>query len=147
MVFTHDRPRRIAPSPQHRSTERLAEPGKLLRVWLNVIECSKPQPLSEEAVNECAGLWIAEHPAHLLGEISITAKRSSESVSVKLVVGQAAPQEVRKSRGELEVAHWVPNTRFSIGVELDPEEEVRRDQDGPQGVLDRVLEIVTVVAC
>ena len=59
----------------------------------------------------------------------------------QLVVGDAAPEKERQPRGELDIRDSVGGLRRDAGrVCLDPEEELRVDQDGAQGHFDSRVE-------
>jgi hypothetical protein len=56
----------------------------------------------------------------------------------QLIVGHAAPEEIREARGELEIVE--------VAGGLDAKEETRRDEDGFEGELDALVNGIALLA-
>ena len=88
---------------------------------------------------------ILEHPPDLgLEHVGLT-QLALAGVVEQLVVGHAAPEEVRQPRGQLPVVDGVRRASLGRLVDLDAEEEVRRREHRLQGELNARLEGVAVL--
>ena len=75
-------------------------------------------------------LGIVQHAAHLRVEVVPLTQRALPGVREQLVVGHAAPQEVRQPRGQLVIVQRAdcPRDCWRLGIELDAKQEMGRDQ-------------------
>ena len=74
------------------------------RFGLNGRQLAKIEPLAGEILDERVGLAVGEHPLHLLLQRRRVAQPALGRQVEQLVVRNAAPQEEREARGELDVA-------------------------------------------
>ena len=63
---------------------------------------------------ECARLAIAQHPFDLGEQVLAATQRSLRGHSKELLVGHAAPEEVRETRGQSEVIDGLNRHRIAI---------------------------------
>ena len=102
------------------------------------------QPLPREVLDEGGRLRVREHPASL--GIKVASQLSPARQGKQLVVGHAAPEEVRQPRGQFVLVDRV--ARPGLGarrVQLDAEQEVGPDQHPFEGQPDAVLEAITLL--
>ncbi len=95
------------------------------------VQLPQRQPLVGEVVQERRRLRVLEHPPDLGRQIlpQLPLCRQGE----QLVVGHAVPEEVREPAGQLVLVDRVGRAGRQVRrVELDAEEEVRRDQHAVQ---------------
>ena len=92
---------------EHGLAERLVEVGEQLRVGRDVLEAPGLEPLGGEVVHQGPGLLVAEHPADLLRQVVAPSQLAPGGQPEKLVVGHAAPEEVRQASGQLELVDGV----------------------------------------
>src|SRR4030095_8518658 len=71
------------------------------------VDISQPQPLSGKIRREIERAAIGEHPARLLLDLSGLTQLASNGCVEQLIVRDAAPQEKRQSRRQLEIADSV----------------------------------------
>ena len=84
---------------------------------------------------------IGEHPPDLQLEDGRVAKLPRRRCFEQFVVRDAAPEEERKARGQLEIVDRIRRARLHAGRRaLDPEQEVGIRQDADEGLLDSVVE-------
>ena len=127
--------------------QRLVVVRVAVRVDHHLLDAAQVEPLSREVAHQrVLGPGIGQHAAHLLfqdrriGELPPLGQRQ------QAVVGDAAPQEERQARGDLQVAQAVGALaarqvdRFAV----DAQQEVRIDQDALETVLDAGLEAAAV---
>src|SRR5262249_46229441 len=69
------------------------------------------QPLTSEVVRQAFGPRVGQHPLNLMLEDAGLAKGALDSRVQQLLVGNAAPEEERQARRELQVAHLVSGVR------------------------------------
>ena len=112
-----------------------------------LVEVAQIQPLRREVVDQRLGALVGQHAAHLLlehrGVLEAPVHRGIE----QLVVGNAAPQEERQPRRQLEIVDAIgaglarcPRSLGGGGLALDAEQERRARQHRAQRHLDAVLE-------
>ena len=75
------------------------------------VDIAQPQPLSGEIRREVERAAIGEHPARLLLELSGLAQLAPNGGVEQFIVRDAAPQEKRQSRCQLEIADPVDAAR------------------------------------
>ena len=100
-------------------------------------------------VDERVGLRVGEHPGRLGLEDGRIAEPALAGEPEELVVGHARPEEIAEPRGQLPVgqgADALRGLRVGRAAVLDPEEEVRRDQDALERDLHRLLDRPAVAA-
>ena len=88
----------------------------------------------------CVGPGVVEHPDDLPAEVR--PQRPLAGLAEQLVVGHAAPEEVREPAGQLELGQRAVLARL---LGLDQEQELRRGEDRRQGDLDGALEALAPV--
>ena len=117
------------------------EQGKQVRVGGDAADPTQRQPLADEIVHERRRAPIGQHAPHLPLEHTRLGERAAGCDVEQLVVGEAAPEEERHPRSELEVAEPVGGARcHAVRVALDAEQELRVDQDAFERRLDARLE-------
>ena len=122
-------------------TEVLVELGEQLRIGHHIPNVAHGQPLAGEIVHQRLRAGIGNHAAHLLFQDRRILERGASGHVEERVVGNAAPQEKRQPRGQLEVADAVDGRpRFAGRVRLDTEQEPRADKESFQRKLDARLE-------
>ena len=100
------------------------------------------QPLRGEVRDERPGARIGEHAAHLPLENHRLVQLARDRHIQQLVVRDAAPQEERQARGEIQVAHAIDGTGSRAGgILFDAEEEMRAHQHGGERHLDAGVEV------
>ena len=95
-----------------REPQVLVETGEEPRVGLLRVHVAQEEPLLGEVVDEGGRPRVGEHAAHLAVEHVGLAQLAADGGVEQLVVGDAAPQEERQARRELEVADRV---RLAVG--------------------------------
>src|SRR5262249_17769192 len=97
------------------------------------------EPLAGEVVEQGARLRVAEHALHLRAEQLRLVERAFSRGAHQFVIRHAAPEEIRKTRGQFVAADPV-RLRTGVCVLLDAEQEVGRNEDGLQSYGDASLE-------
>ena len=109
-----------------RPPQVLVETGEEPRVGLLRIDVAKEQPLLGEVVHEGGRPRIREHPAHLAVEHPGLAQPAPNRGVEQFFVGNAAPQEERQARRQLEIADRIHVAGRRAGrIALDPETGTR----------------------
>ncbi len=111
----------------HVAAKFVGELGELRGIGLEAVEIADLEPLAAEIFDQRARFRIEQHAVDLRAEHFGIAETVLPGELEKIIVGQAAPQEIGEARGELEIvemAGW-----------LDAEEEARGNQDGFDGEL------------
>ena len=99
------------------------------------------EPLRREVAHQRFAARIGQHAPHLAAEDGRIRQRSALGRVEQLFIGDAAPQEERQARRELQVAERVHLSRRSAGrVLLHAQEEVRIDEQSFQRELDAGVE-------
>ena len=98
------------------------------------------EPLPGKVAREVEGARIGEQPAGLPLQLVRTAQLAANRRIEQLVVGNAAPEEERQPRRQLQVADAVRARSDLVRVQLHAEEELGIDEHGAQGLLDAVIE-------
>ena len=99
------------------------------------------QPLAGEVVDQRLRARVGQHPLHLPLQHVRVAQLPRDGQIQQLVVRDAAPEEEREARGQLQVGYGVGRTGLDRGrLVLEPEQEARADQDAAHGQLDTCLE-------
>ena len=125
-----DEPLRLLP---HRLPQVVVEIGEEAAVRAQRREVAQPQPLPREVAGEVERARVGEHPARLPLELGGVAQLAAYRRVEQLVVGQAAPEEERQPRRQLQVADVVRGDGpAAVGIELDPEQELRVDENRAQ---------------
>ena len=103
--------------------------------------------MAREALRERRRALVGEHALDLALELIGLVQLAGDGGVDELVVGQAAPQEERQARRELEVADAVEAARRRVGrVLLDAEQELRRDEYVSERRLQAGLEVAALPA-
>ena len=140
----------------HRRPEVVVEGREPLAVAVDRPDVANLKPLVGEVLDEGLRLRVGEHPPDLPFEVVAGPQLPLAGEREQLVVGHAAPEEVREPRGQLELADRHHLGRLLRGVlrilrlvrppaEFDPEEELRRDEDRFHGELNPALEALAVL--
>src|SRR5690606_22485155 len=117
--------------------EQPARMRELTAVGRDLVELRDPEPLEREAVDERLRARIGEHPLDLRREHAAIAELRLRREVEKLLVRQAAPQEERETRRELEVVERYDAVRPS---RLGPIQEVRARENRGERLADAALE-------
>ena len=117
----------------------LVEVGEDDEVGRDRGQVAQVQPLGREVGDQRRRPPVGEHAPHLGLEHRGVAQLAAGRGLDQLVVGQAAPEEERQPRRQLEVAHPVRPVR-PRGVALDPQQELGAHQQPAQGHLDALVE-------
>ena len=88
---------------EHRRPQRLVEIREQNRVGREILELARLQPLSGEVLGQGAGPGVTEHPPGLGSQRIDAPELSGGGQSKELVIGHAAPEEVREPRGQGEI--------------------------------------------
>ena len=126
--------------PAHRVPQGVVEAGEEVRVRGHPAELAELQPLADEVLHERVGPRVVQHPDHLPAQVG--PQRPLASLAEQLVVGHAAPEEVREPAGQLELGQRAILPRL---LGLDQEQELRGGQDRRQGDLDGAFEALAPV--
>src|SRR6186713_682621 len=106
------------------------------------------KPLAAEVGDQCASLGVGEHATRLLLEHDWLVQRTRNGGFEKLVVWNAAPQEEREPRGELEIRNAM---RLSFHhprrLALEPKHETWIDEHSREPLLDAGIESTILAAC
>ena len=101
-----------------------------------------PRKLS---TSDCGPL-IGQHPPHLTVERRRPVQRAAGRRVEQLVVRNAAPEEERQPRGEVEVGHAIGSARReSRRIALGAEDELRAGEHTPQRQIDAAVEAAAVL--
>ena len=114
-----------------------------VRIGRQQPDVARLQPLAEEVVDQrSARARIGEHASHLLIEHAGLAQLARDREVEQLVVRNAAPQEERQTRGELDVGETIRGSGSDFaGIGLDAEQKIRADQQTLERRADAVVEI------
>ena len=105
------------------------------------------QPLSGEVGGQRAGARVVEHPQHLSLQHGGVAQPPLLGQRQQLVVRDAAPQEERQPRREVDVGNPVRRPGLdSVRVALDAQQELGRDEQRFQRPLDAGFEAALFVS-
>ena len=119
---------------------RLAKLGRpfleLVRIRLHGVEVARLEPLAGEVRGEGGRARIGEHPIDLGFKHARVAQPAGFGERQQLLVRHRAPEEIADPRGELERRHLVHERGVArIGIALDAEQEIGRDQHRLDGEL------------
>ena len=122
--------------------QALVELGEDVRIGLLLREIAQVEPLPGEIRDQRFGARIVQHAPHLLvqhgGVLQLALLRQVQ----QLVVGNAAPQEEGEPRRQFQIADAIDAAgRAARRILLDAEEEVGRNQQRAQRLLDAEIEI------
>src|SRR5262249_41415702 len=110
-------------------------------VGLDRVHVANEEPLAEEIRDERVRLRIRQHPAHLALERGRVLQLAAFRRGQQRLVWNAAPQEERQPRRELEVADAVDRAARRTGrILFDAEEEGRRDENALDAGLNAAIE-------
>ncbi len=124
-----------------RRPEVVVEGREPRRVRPDARHVAQIEPLLEEVADQRVGAPVREHAPHLPVEHGRLTQRAVRRDTQQLVVGDAAPQEERDARGEVEVADRVRRALRDAGrIGFEPEEELRLDQQPRQRRLNARVE-------
>ena len=121
--------------------EVLVETGEEPRVGLLGIDVAEEEPLLGEVADQRLRLGVDEHAPHLTVQNSRVAQVPSDGMVEELVIGDAAPEEERQPRRQLQIAYAVRAVRpDTLGVALDAKEKLRAHEETLNHPLDATLE-------
>ena len=104
----------------------VVEVGKEVLVRCRAADIADVQPLAGEVVDERVGTRIGEHAPDLTLQLLGPAQPSCGRGVQQVVVRDAAPEEERQPRRQLEVAEAVNGSGLDPGgIALDAEDELR----------------------
>ena len=90
-----------------RAPQIVVELGKAPAIRLELRDVAQMQPLAGKVVHERRGPRVRQHPPHLLIQHRRILQPAALGELQQLIVGNAAPQEERQPRRQLEIAHPV----------------------------------------
>ena len=118
-----------------------SKPGKKPGIRLLGLDVPQVEPLLGEVVDQRARAAVGQHPLHLRLEHRRIAEGAVDGAVEQLVVRDAAPQEERQARGQLQVADAVGRAGRGVRrIALDAEEELGADEQPLEGALDAPVE-------
>ena len=140
-VFLDDAPEQKLRLGAEPLPQVVVEVGEGARVGRDGVEVPQVQPLRREVRGQGLGAGVGQHAPHLGPQHVGVAQAARRRHVDQLVVGQAAPQEERQARGQLEAADGIRGAGVHPRrIALDAEQELGARQQGPQGGLDAGLE-------
>ena len=122
-VFVHDRREEESRFLEHGVFQGCVEVGEELGVRRERRELPSLEPLACELFGQSTRPAVPKHPLHLSSQQIRATQGFLAREAKKLVVGHAAPQEIRKARGELKVVCGSVVRRGSRAGRLDADEE------------------------
>ena len=115
---------------------------KRLALGVDRVDIAQPQPLSGEIRREVERAAIGEHPARLLLELSRLTQLAPNGGVEQFIVRDAAPQEKRQSRRQIEIADPVDAVRrYFLRIAFHAEQELRVGEHSAQRRCDSGVEI------
>ncbi len=152
-VLSHDTLEEEIGLPPHREAEVIVEGGEALLVRRDRLERAHLQPLPPELGDEGVCLGVLQHPAHLGLEHAGRAQPARVGQPAEARIRHARPEEVRETGRELVIRHE-HRVRGAVAVRrgqtwtlsLEPEQEVRGNQDRVHRGGERLVERVAVRA-
>ena len=119
----------------------VVEVGEQVRVRHDAAQIAQVQPLAREVGDQRLGPRIGHHPAHLPRQHLGPAEPAFVGQLQQLVVGDAAPEEERQTRGQLEVVDVERAARRLVRrLPFSAEDKGRRGQDAAERKSDPALE-------
>ena len=116
-------------------------PSNSLLVGLTRVELAQAEPLRREVRDERVGFRVREHAADLALEHRRLRKLAGRGRREQRLVGDAAPEEERQARRELDVADAIDRPRRQIGrLGLEAEDELGIDEHARDGALNAGVE-------
>ena len=129
-------------------TQRVVEVGELVVVGCNRPQVPGMQPLTAEVADKGIGLRVGNHPAHFTLEHRRIAKLTLRRQIHQRIVRDAAPEEKRQSRRQLDIGHVLKRARLrGRAVLFDAEHKRRAGKQPAQRHLDAAVEISLGSAC
>ena len=129
-VFVHDAPEKERCLLLECLSQVVVEVCELLRVRLHVPEIAQVEPLAGEIGDDRVRLGVGEHPPHLLLEDCWRVEPPPAREIQELIVGNAAPDEERQSRRELEIRYLVDRLGRRAGrIGFDVKSKLRTCQN------------------
>ena len=126
----------------HRLPQVVIEVGKQSAIRRDGFQVSQIQPLPREVRHERLCSRIGKHPPRLPREHFWLTQHVARGDLQQFVIGNAAPEEERQPRRQLQIAESIRGLRGnSRRLLLDAEQELATDQDRAQRGLDAGLEI------
>ncbi len=127
--------------------QRAIEVREQIHDGLAGLHAAHVQPLPREVLDERVRARVRDHPLDLLLEHRGVVQAPFGGELNQLLVRDAAPQEEREPRGQLEVADAVSRPcRDLRRLDLGPVDELRIGEDALHGGLDAVIEASAFVA-
>ncbi len=110
------------------------------------LQVAQLQPLTGEIVDQGIGAFVRDHAAHLRGQHARLAQSAGRGQIQQRLVRDAAPEEERQARGELQVADWLCRTRPGAGrIAFDSIQERRARQNARDAGADAGVEVAAVL--
>ncbi len=125
----------------HRLAQVVVEVGEDIGVGLQAAQVAQEQPLSREVAPERPRPFVLEHAANLLLDDGRFAQAAGDRQVQQFVVRDAAPEEEREPRRQLDVVDAIGGARRDVaGILFDSIEEPRADQEEGQRAFDALIE-------
>ncbi len=103
----------------------------------HALHVAQEQPLLGEIIHQRFGFRIGQHAPHFAIQHRRIFQLALRRHVQQLIVGNAAPQEKRKPRRQIQIAHVIEAAgRHARRIGLGAEQELRARKDQPQRVLD-----------
>ena len=146
-IFAHDAVEQQLRLALEGLPQVVVEVGIHEHVGIPVSQLAQEQPLSREIADQRPRARILQHPPDLLLEHRGILELALLGGLQELLVGNAAPQEERQARRQLEVADAIRGARGNVRrIALEPEHEVRVRQNPAQRHLDALVEVPALAA-
>jgi hypothetical protein len=127
--------------PQERASQVLVELGEDVRIGRPARDLAEAEPLAGEVLGERTRARVPQHPADLRFDHARIREPPALGQRQQLVVRDAAPEEKRQARREVEVAQPVGRAGPKVRrIGLDAEQEVEADEHALERGLDPGLE-------
>ncbi len=141
-ILAHDAVEQQLGFALERLPQIVVEVRKHQEVGVPVPQLAQEQPLSGEIGDERARPRVVQHPSDLLLERRGVLELALLGGLQQLLVGNAAPQEKRQARRQLEIGDAVRGAGGNVRrIALEPEHEVRVGQNPAQRHLDAAVEV------
>ena len=115
----------------HVSREIVVEVRIVVRVGMDLVHVLEPEPLRRESRAQGVGSRVGEQATRLLLQHARRRKLPLAGNRRELLIRKGSPQEERETRREVRIRHAIGSTGLrSIGLALEPEDEIRAGQDG-----------------
>src|SRR5262249_8410368 len=133
-------------APQ-RVSQRLVEVREQDLVGMFRVDVAQEQPLRREIGDERLRSRVGEHAPHLCIEYFRIFQTPGDRGIEQLVIRNAAPQEERQARREIEIADAIDRAGGNVGGRtLEAEQELRADEQPLDRLLNAAIESALLAA-